>query len=135
MFCYDIYQVTIQVINVWNQKKNNTHTFYSLNKTGVSFILDMFYLQAEDIIINCATLLWYWNVKAFKYEIFKLKKFEKILRNKPVVYTLILGNKNENITILIILYEITDYTDVFFKENAEKLPEYKEDDYAIELNE
>ena len=86
-------------------------------------------------MIDCITLLWYWNVKALKYEIFKLKKFRKILRNKLIVYALILGNKNKNITTLMIFYKVISYTDVFFKKNAEKLLEYKENNYAIELNE
>ena len=51
------------------------------------------------------------------------------------MYTLILGNKNENITALIISHEIIKYTDVFFKENAGKLSEHKENDYVIDLNE
>ena len=52
-----------------------------------------------------------------------------------MIYVLILSNKNENITTLMILCEIADYTDVFFKKNAEKLSEYKEGNYVIELNE
>ena len=59
----------------------------------------MFYLQTEDIMINYIILLWHWNVEAFKYEIFKPKKFRKILRNEPVVYILILSNKNENVAV------------------------------------
>ena len=135
MFYYDIYQVTIQATNVWDQEKNNTHIFYSLNKTGVSLILDMLYLWAEGIIIDCITSLWCWNVEAPKHEILKPKKFKKILRNKSVVYALILSNKNEDIITSMILYEIADYTDVFFKKNAEKLSEHKGDDHAIKLNE
>ena len=50
-----------------------------------------------------------------------MKKFKKILRNKPIVYALILGNKNEDITASIIFWKIADYTNVFFKKNAEKL--------------
>ena len=46
-----------------------------------------------------------------------------------------MGNKNENITALIILCEIIIYTDVFFKENAGKLPEHEKDDHVIKLNE
>ena len=52
-----------------------------------------------------------------------------------MIYALILGNKNEDVTALMILCEITDYTDVFFKKNAEKLPEHKGGDHIIELNE
>ena len=37
--------------------------------------------------------------------------------------------------ILIILYKITDYTDVFFKENAEKFLKHEEGNYIIKLNE
>ena len=135
MFCYRAYQATIQTTDIWSQKKNNTHTFYSLNKTGVSLILDMFYFQAEDIMIDCITLSWHWSIEAPKHKILKLKKFEKILRNKPVIYTLILSNKNENVVTLIIFYKIIIYTDVFFKENAEKLSEHEEGDHAIKLNE
>ena len=51
------------------------------------------------------------------------------------MYTLILSNKNKNVVILIILCKITNYTDVFFKKNAEKLSEHKKDGYVIELNE
>ena len=97
MFCYGTYQVTIQAMDAWGQKKNSTHTFYSLNKTGISLILDMPYLQAEGIMINCTTSLWRWGVEAPKHEILKPKKFGKILRNEPVVYALILGNKNEDV--------------------------------------
>ena len=52
-----------------------------------------------------------------------------------MIYALILSNKNEDITVLIIFYEITNYTDVFFKKNAEKLSEYEKDDHIIDLNE
>ena len=52
-----------------------------------------------------------------------------------MVYALILGNKNEDVVTLIILCEVTVYTDVFFKKNAGKLPEYEEGDHVIELNE
>ena len=52
-----------------------------------------------------------------------------------MIYTLILSNKNEDVTASIILCKITDYTDVFFKENAEKLLEHEGDDHVIELNE
>ena len=52
-----------------------------------------------------------------------------------MVYALILGNKNEDVTTSMILYKVADYTDVFFKENAEKLSEHGGGDYAIELNE
>ena len=102
VFCYSIYQVTIWAMNVWGWEKNNTYTFYSLNKTGVPFILNMLYFWAEGIMIDCVTSLWCWDVEAPKHEILKPKKFEKILRNEPVVYVLILGNKNENVTALII---------------------------------
>ena len=122
-------------MNVWGWEKNSIHIFYFLNKINVSFIFNMFYFQTEGIMIDCATSLWCWNVEAFKHEIFKFKKFEKILRNEPVIYALILNNKNEDITALIIFYKIIDYTDVFFKENAEKLSEYEKDNHAIELNE
>ena len=52
-----------------------------------------------------------------------------------MIYALILGNKNENITASIISYEIINYTDVFFKENAGKLSEHKKDNHIIDLNE
>ena len=52
-----------------------------------------------------------------------------------MIYTLILGNKNENVITSMILCKITDYTDVFFKENAEKLSEHEGDDHIIKLNE
>ena len=58
MFCYNVYQIIIQTTNVWDWEKNNTNIFYSLNKTGISFILNMFYLQIENIMINYAILLW-----------------------------------------------------------------------------
>ena len=51
-----------------------------------------------------------------------------------MIYILILSNKNENVAVLIIFYKIIDYINVFFKENAEKLLKYKEDDYIIKLN-
>ena len=86
-------------------------------------------------MIDCVTSLWCWNVEAFKHKILKPKKFEKILRNKPMVYALILGNKNEDVTALMIFCEIVDYTDVFFKKNAEKLSKYEKSDYVIKLNE
>ena len=135
MFCYDTYQVTIWATDAWGQEKNSIHIFYSLNKTNVPLILNMLYLWAEDIMIDCTTLLWCWNVKAPKHKILKPKKFEKILKNKPIIYTLILSNKNEDITALMILYKIVNYTDVFFKENARKLPEHEGGDYVIKLNE
>ena len=86
-------------------------------------------------MIDCTTSLWCWNVETLKHEILKPKKFEKILKNKPVVYTLILSNKNENVAALIIFYKIITYTDVFFKKNAEKLLKHEKGDYIIELNE
>ena len=86
-------------------------------------------------MIDCDTLLWHWNVEASKHEILKPKKFEKILRNEPVIYALILGNKNEDIVTLIIFCEVAAYTDVFFKENAEKLSEHEKGDHIIKLNE
>ena len=135
MVCYGAYQVTIWAMNVWDWGKNSIYTFYSLNKTGVSLILDMLYLQAEGIMIDCTTSLWCWGVEAFKYEILKPKKFGKILRNEPVIYALILGNKNEDVAASIISCEIIVYIDVFFKENAGKLLKYKEGNHAIELNE
>ena len=52
-----------------------------------------------------------------------------------MIYTLILSNKNEDITALIIFYKIINYTDVFFKKNAEKLSEHERGNYIIELNE
>ena len=52
-----------------------------------------------------------------------------------MIYTLILSNKNENVTALIIFCKIINYTDMFFKENAGKLSEYEGGDYIIELNE
>ena len=85
-------------------------------------------------MIDCITLLWCWNVEALKHEILKLKKFKKILRNELIIYILILSNKNENVIVSMILYKIIDYINVFFKKNAEKLPEYEEDDYVIKLN-
>ena len=105
-------------MNIWNWEKNSTYTFYSLNKTGVPLILNMLYFWAESIMIDCIILSWCWDVEAFKHEILKPKKFEKILKNKPVIYILILSNKNEDITALIIFCKIADYTD----------------DYVIELN-
>ena len=51
-----------------------------------------------------------------------------------MVYTLILSNKNKDVTISIIFCKIISYTDVFFKENAEKLSKNKKGDYVIELN-
>ena len=85
-------------------------------------------------MIDCITSLWCWSVKASKHEILKLKKFEKILRNEPVIYALILGNKNEDIITLMIFCEIINYIDVFFKKNAEKFPEHRGGDHVIELN-
>ena len=58
VFCYNVYQMIIWTTDVWNQKKNSIHTFYSLNKISVSFILNILYLQTESIIINCITLSW-----------------------------------------------------------------------------
>ena len=135
MFCYSTYQVTIWATDVWDQKKNNIYIFYSLNKTDVSLILDMLYFQAEDIMIDYTTLSWYWGVEALKYKILKPKKFRKILRNKPVIYALILSNKNEDVTASMISCKVIDYIDVFFKENAEKLSEHREGDHVIKLNE
>ena len=135
MFCYDTYQMTIWAMNIWNWEKNSTYTFYFLNKADILLILNMLYLQAEGIVIDCITLLWYWDVETSKHEILKPKKFGKILRNELIIYALILNNKNEDVVASIIFYKITDYIDVFFKKNAEKLSEHKESDYVIELNE
>ena len=52
-----------------------------------------------------------------------------------MIYTLILGNKNEDITTLMIFYKIVNYTDVFSKENAGKFSEHEGSDHIIELNE
>ena len=52
-----------------------------------------------------------------------------------MIYALILGNKNEDVVALMIFCEITDYTNMFFKKNAEKLLEHKKGDHIIELNE
>ena len=86
-------------------------------------------------MIDYVTSLWHWNVEAFKHEILKPKKFEKILKNESVIYALILNNKNEDVVILIILCKIVNYTDVFFKKNAGKLSEHEESDHVIKLNE
>ena len=86
-------------------------------------------------MIDCTILSWCWGVEAPKHEILKPKKFGKILRNKPVVYALILSNKNEDITASMIFCKVASYTDVFSKENAGKLSEYKGGDHVIELNE
>ena len=51
-----------------------------------------------------------------------------------MIYALILDNKNEDIIILIIFHKIINYTDVFFKENAEKLSKHKGSDHVIKLN-
>ena len=51
-----------------------------------------------------------------------------------MIYTLILSNKNEDVAASIIPHKIADYTDVFSKENAGKLSEYKGGDHIIELN-
>ena len=51
-----------------------------------------------------------------------------------MIYALILYNKNEDITASIIPCEVVDYTDVFSKENAEKLSEHEGGDHVIELN-
>ena len=86
-------------------------------------------------MIDCATSLWHWDVKAFKHEILKSKKFEKILKNKLIIYILILNNKNEDVITLIILYKVISYINVFFKKNAEKLSEHERGNHIIELNE
>ena len=52
-----------------------------------------------------------------------------------MIYALILGNKNEDVTALIISHEVISYTDVFSKKNAGKLSEYEEGDHVIKLNE
>ena len=52
-----------------------------------------------------------------------------------MIYALILGNKNENVVILIIFCKIAVYIDVFFKKNAEKFSKHKESNHIIELNE
>ena len=52
-----------------------------------------------------------------------------------MVYTLILSNKNEDVTTLIIFYKIISYINVFFKKNAEKLSEHEKNNHIIELNE
>ena len=52
-----------------------------------------------------------------------------------MIYALILDNKNEDVAALIIPCEIITYTDVFSKENAEKLPKHEEGNHAIKLNE
>ena len=52
-----------------------------------------------------------------------------------MIYTLILSNKNKDIIISMILYEIVSYIDVFFKKNAEKLSKHEEGNYVIKLNE
>ena len=44
MFCYDIYQVTIQATDAWGWEKNSIYIFYSLNKTGIPLILNISYL-------------------------------------------------------------------------------------------
>ena len=51
-----------------------------------------------------------------------------------MVYTLILSNKNEDVAASIILCEVVDYIDVFFKENVRKLLKHEGGDYIIELN-
>ena len=45
-----------------------------------------------------------------------------------------MGNKNEDITALMIPCEVADYTDVFFKKNAGKLLKHEGGDHIIELN-
>ena len=52
-----------------------------------------------------------------------------------MIYTLILSNKNENITASIIFCKIINYINIFFQKNAEKLLEYEKDNYIIDLNE
>ena len=135
MFCYGAYQVTIQAMDAWDQEKNSTHTFYSLDKTSIPLILGMPYLQAEGIMIDYTTSSWHWGIEAPKHKILKPKKFGKILRNEPVVYALILSNKNEDIVTSMIPCEVVNYTDVFSKENARKLPKHEGGDHAIKLNE
>ena len=51
-----------------------------------------------------------------------------------MIYALILSNKNEDIAASIIFHKIVNYTNIFFKENAGKLPEHEEDDHIIKLN-
>ena len=49
VYCFEVYQVRYQLIDIWEQSQNCEHIFYILNKAESAFILKLSALKAEHI--------------------------------------------------------------------------------------
>ena len=49
VYCFEVYQVRYQLIDIWEQSQNCEHIFYILNKAESALILELSALKAECI--------------------------------------------------------------------------------------
>ena len=143
-YCFEVYWVRYQLINIWEQSQNCEHIFYTLNKVESALILELLTLKAECIQIDCRTKTWCFNIENRSMKVQFSAEFAQKIQNELTVYAILWAESADSVELTVhicntgiisaLLKKYNDYADMFSEENADLLLTYKISDYAINLN-
>ena len=87
-YCYKAHEFIYNIIDTWNQYRQCKILFYAIDYVESNFILNMFMLIIEKILVNSTKNNWRFKIKLKKLHIETFKQFVKSLKNHNQIFVL-----------------------------------------------
>ena len=94
-YCHETHELIYNIINSWNQHRQCKILFYVIDYVESNFILNMFMLIIENILINSTKKNWRFKIKFKKLQIKTFQQFIKSLKNHNQIFALMCAKIDE----------------------------------------
>ena len=88
-YCYDVYELIINIIDFWEQHKKCITLFYKVNFEKPNVVFNMSMLTNQNNIIHSTMSNWRFKIDINKFELFESKKFIKNLKERINIYAFV----------------------------------------------
>ena len=137
-YCHETHEFIYNIINSWNQHRQCKTLFYAIDYIESNFILNMFMLIVENILVNSTKNNWRFKIKFKKFQIDTSKQFAKNLENHEQIFALMCAeiekqSKKQKFKITKMSKQLKNLKSQFDDIKTDILFELNKSNHAIDL--
>ena len=139
-FCYGAFQLSYVAPDDWGQEKECSSLFYAVDQEGPDLIIGMPALHKSGIIVDSLARQWRYQINPRLMQLDGPTEFGKALQQEQKVFAVVCAGAvmaerpRTDEFDATLPPELREFEDVFSTEKAGILPEQKQGDHAIELD-
>ena len=124
-YCYGAYDIEWTAIDSWKQRRTAVTRMYAVNISDYDMLLGFPGCHDQHISLHCGSHQWRYDINAGRLQVDNVKAFANTIdQQAETVYALLMANEESKPVVTLPEY-LSEYRDVFSKQEADKLPEQR----------